>query len=89
MREYSVEEHFKKKMNILFKRDKNRYTILLKKMEEILSCDDVTHYKNLRAPLQHLRRVHIDSHFILVFRYDVTSDTVAFIDLDHHDTIYR
>ncbi|MBE3121655.1 MAG: hypothetical protein IMZ53_03375 [Thermoplasmata archaeon] len=89
MRKYSIEERFKKKMKILFKKDKKRYSILLKKMEEILSCDEVTHYKNLRAPLQHLRRVHIDSHFVLVFRHDDASDTVLFYDLDHHDTIYK
>lgn len=63
--------------------------ILLKKMEEILSCDDVTHYKNLRAPLRHLKRVHIDSHFVLVFRYDESADSILFYDLDHHDNIYK
>ena len=89
MRKYSSEEQFKKKMRILFKKDKKRYMILLKKMEEILSCDDVTHYKNLRAPLQHLKRVHIDSHFVLVFRFDESIDSILFYDLDHHDNIYK
>jgi len=89
MRKYSTEEHFKKKMKVLYKKDKKRYSILLKKMEEILSCGEMTHYKNLRAPLQHLKRVHIDSHFVLVFRYDSVSDMVLFYDLDHHDTIYK
>jgi YafQ family addiction module toxin component len=89
MREYFVEKQFKKKIHVLFKKDKARYSILLKKMEEILTCDDVDHYKNLRAPLQHLKRVHIDSHFVLVFRYDTKSDTVFFYDLDHHDCIYQ
>jgi YafQ family addiction module toxin component len=89
MRKYSSDEQFKKKMRILFKKDRKRYLILLKKMEEILSCDDVTHYKNLRVPLQHLKRTHVNSHFVLVFRYDPTSDTVFFYDLDHHDNIYK
>jgi YafQ family addiction module toxin component len=89
MRKYSSEEQFKKKMRILFKKDKKRYMILLKKMEELLSCDDVTHYKNLRAPLQHLKRVHIDSHFVLVFRSDESTDSILFYDLDHHDNIYK
>jgi YafQ family addiction module toxin component len=89
MRKYSTEERFKKKMKILFKKDKKRYSILLQKMGEILSCDDVDHYKNLRAPLQHLKRIHIDSHFVLVFRYDTKTDTVFFYDLDHHDRIYQ
>ncbi|MCX6671148.1 MAG: hypothetical protein NTX92_04455 [Euryarchaeota archaeon] len=76
-------------MKILYKKDKKRYSILLKKMEEVLTCDDVDHYKNLRAPLQHLKRIHIDSHFVLVFRYDTETDTVFFYDLDHHDRIYQ
>ena len=76
-------------MRILFKKDKKRYVILLKKMEEILSCDDVTHYKNLRAPLQHLKRIHIDSHFVLVFRFDESTDSILFYDFDHHDNIYK
>jgi mRNA-degrading endonuclease RelE of RelBE toxin-antitoxin system len=89
MREYHSEEHFKKKMRIFFQKDRKRYTILLKKMQEILSCDDVAHYKNLRAPLHYLKRVHIDSHFVLVFRYDATTDTIFFYDIDHHDAIYK
>lgn len=89
MRNYSVEEQLKKKMHILLKRDRKRYTILLKKMEEILTCDEVTHYKNLRTPLSHLKRVHIDSSFVLVFRYDESTDCVLFYDIDHHDNIYK
>jgi mRNA-degrading endonuclease RelE of RelBE toxin-antitoxin system len=89
MREYFVEKQLKKKLRVLFKKNKARYVILLKKIEEVVSCDDIDHYKNLRAPLQHLKRVHIDSHFVLVFRYDPTSDTVFFYNLDHHDNIYK
>jgi YafQ family addiction module toxin component len=89
MREYHSEDEFKKQMRIFLKKDRKRYRILLKKMQEILSCDDVEHYKNLRAPLQYLKRVHVDSHFVLVFRYDRTTDTVFFYDVDHHDEIYK
>lgn len=89
MREYSVESELKKTLQILFKKDRKRYQIVMKKMLEIIACDDVNHYKNLKSPLQHLKRVHVDTHFVLVFRYDSDSDTIQFYDLDHHDNIYK
>lgn len=50
MREYSVEEELKKTLRVLFKRDRKRYQIVLKKIQEIVSCDDIDHYKNLHSP---------------------------------------
>ncbi|MBI4176613.1 MAG: hypothetical protein HY518_05385 [Candidatus Aenigmarchaeota archaeon] len=44
---------------------------------------------NLRAPLQHLRRVHINTHFVLTFSIDEKTRTVILEDFDHHDNIYR
>ncbi|MBI5393564.1 addiction module toxin RelE [Candidatus Woesearchaeota archaeon] len=89
MRSHSPEEKLKKILEKLYKKDRKRYEIIMQKMQEILTCSDVNHYKNLRSPLQHLKRVHIDSHFVLVFRYDVQQDHVLFYDLDHHDSIYH
>jgi len=89
MREYYVEKQLKKKLRVLLRKDKIRYSIVLTKMEEVVAREDVDHYKNLRAPLQHLKRVHIDSHFVLVFRYDAASDIIFFYDLDHHEKIYK
>ena len=89
MRNYFFEVKLKKKLSILFKKDNRRYFILMKKIEEILATDNVDHYKNLRKPLQDYKRVHIDAHFVLIFKYDNSKDTVYFYDLDHHDNIYK
>jgi YafQ family addiction module toxin component len=89
MRNYFLEVKFKKKLLILFKKDKRRYSLLMKKIEEILTTDNVDHYTNLRKPLQDYKRVHIDAHFVLIFKYDKSKDTVYFYDLDHHDNIYK
>ena len=89
MREYSIERNLKKTLQVFFKKDRKRYHIVLKKIQEILECDDVNHYKNLRSPLQHLKRVHVNTHFILVFHYDSDTDSIQFYDLDHHDNIYK
>ncbi len=88
MRKFRVEPSLEKILEKLAKRDKKRYEILMKKVEEILSCEDPNHYKNLRVPLQHLKRVHIDSHFVLTFRYIPSEDLIVFYDFDHHDNIY-
>jgi len=89
MRKYYFEDQLEKKLITLFKKDKKRYSILMKKVDEIVTSNDVDHYKNLRKPLQHLKRVHIDAHFVLVFRYNRAKNTIYFYDLDHHDNIYK
>ena len=38
--------------------------------------------------MKHLRRVHIDRSFVLVFYIDETNEVVFFTDIDHHDKIY-
>ena len=59
-------------------------------MHQIINSDEFTieHYKNLKSPKQHLKRVHIDRHFVLVFHYDKAKKHILFADFDHHDNIY-
>ena len=89
MRKYYFEEKLRKKLSIVFKKDPSRYKILIKKIEEIITSDNIDHYKNLRKPLQNFKRVHIDAHFVLVFKYEKDKDIVYFYDFDHHDKIYK
>ncbi len=89
MREFSVEEKLKKLLGKLQKRDKVFYEAVMKKMEEILTCADVDHYKNLKSPLQEFKRVHIRSSFVLLFKYLPSENKIVFYKIDHHDTIYR
>jgi len=46
-------------------------------------------HKNLRSPLQHLKRVHIGKSFVLVFSIKESGKLVIIEDYDHHDTIYK
>ncbi len=75
----------------LRQKDPRRSAILQKKIAQIIQSDESTieHYKNLRSHLQHLKRVHIDSNFILTFRYDKAKKVILFVDFDHHDYAYR
>ena len=76
-----------KKLEKLSKKSKRQYEIILKKIEEIL--DNPQHYKNLRAPLNHLKEVHIDKHFILTFSIDENAKTVTIEDYNHHKEIFK
>jgi len=88
MRKFSIEDNLKKILKKIFKKDKVTYSIIENKIQEIVSSKDVNHYKNLKKPLQHLKRVHIKSSFVLVFKYIESDDKVIFYDFDHHDNIY-
>jgi YafQ family addiction module toxin component len=89
MREFEIELNLRKILSKLFRKEKRRYDLLMSKIEEILTCENVEHYKNLRRPLHRFKRVHINSNFVLVFKYDRSQDLVIFYDFDHHDKIYK
>lgn len=74
------------KFEKLAKKNKKQLEIILTKVDEIIQ--DPHRYKNLRAPMNHLKRVHIDKHFVLVFSVDEEAKTVTLEDYDHHDNIY-
>jgi len=88
MRDFLVEEDLRKALQKLVKKDKVMYEAVMKKLEEIISCSDVDHYKNLRKPLQEFKRVHIKGSFVLLFKYISSEDKIIFFNLDHHDNIY-
>ncbi len=71
----------------LAKRNKKQFEIIMRKAKEIVL--NPQHYKNLRSPLQHWKRVHIDRHFVLTFSVDESARTVTLEDFDHHDNIYK
>ena len=75
----------------LSKKDRKKVAIINKKIKEIINCDhnSIERYKNLRKPLQHWKRVHIDKHFVLAFEVDKENNSIFFVDFDHHDRIYK
>ncbi|MFW6450003.1 MAG: hypothetical protein ACOCZ6_03030 [Nanoarchaeota archaeon] len=56
-------------------------------MQEIIDCENPHHYKNLSYDLKDFKRVHIDNHFVLIFK--IEGEKIKFQDLQHHDTIYK
>jgi len=83
----AISPELDRKLAKLLKKNKKQYEIIMKKAEEILR--NPHHYKNLRVPLGHLKRIHVDKHFVLTFLVDETNKKVVLQDFDHHDLIYK
>ncbi len=81
-----IKDELSNKLKKLQKKNIVQFTAIFKKVEEIQR--DPHRYKNLKAPMNHLKRVHVDKHFVLVFSVDEKSKTVTLVDYDHHDNIY-
>ena len=88
MYSYELKPNLQKILTKLSKKDKNLYEQVLKKIDEIINTYDVGHYKNLRYNMKDSKRVHI-GHFVLVFGFDMNTNTISFEDFDHHDNIYK
>lgn len=72
----------------LSKKNKTQLKIINKKILEIRQQPHHT-YKWLRKPLQNLNRIHIDKHFVLIFRINHTSKIVEVLSFNHHDNICK
>ena len=85
---FDVSEHLEKKLLKLYRKDKELYNKILKKIEEVIHSEDVKHYKNLRYNMKNSKRVHL-GHFVLIFQYREEENLILFDDFDHHDKIYK
>lgn len=88
MYQYKIQPHLQKIMTKLFKKDPETRERIIKKINEIINSKDVEHYKNLRVPLQYLKRVQIREK-VLVFKFDKKNKLISFENFDHHDKIYK
>jgi YafQ family addiction module toxin component len=87
MRRYEVAPSLQKILNKLLKRDGQLCERVLKKIEEIVNCEDAEHYKNLSYDLKDKKRVHIGP-FVLVFKLVKEENKILFLDFGNHDEIY-
>ena len=60
------------------------------KIEEIATTLELNpkHYKNLRAPLQEYKRVHVNKNYVILFKVNVGNKEVTFHSYEHHDNVY-
>lgn len=87
MYSYELRKSVEKAFFKLAKKNPKQMDIIEKKINEIVQ--NPHHYKNLRKPMQHLKGVHIDKSFVLVFSVDEKKKTVVIEDYGHHDNIYK
>ena len=60
---------------------------VMKKIEEILTCEDINHYKNLKHDLKKFKRVHVNDSYVILFFGD--DGKVYFVDYKHHNSVYK
>ena len=90
MFDFDLSDELKIKIRKILKKDKEKVEIINKKIKEIVNNDSnsIERYKNLRHELKNFKRVHIDKHFVLIFKVDKEKNFILFEDFDHHDKIY-
>jgi YafQ family addiction module toxin component len=72
----------------LAKKNPNQLIIIDKKITEIRQ-NPFHRYKPLRKPLHTFNRVHIDTHFVLIFKISHETKVVDIHYFDHHDKVYQ
>ena len=87
MYQYKIQPTLQKIMLKLYKKDNQTRERIIKKINEISNSGDIEHYKNLKYPLQHLKRVQIGEK-VLVFRFNKTNQLISFENFKHHNKIY-
>lgn len=85
MYELELSEKIDKIFTKLSKRNIKQLEIINKKVQQILQ--NPYHFKPLKNELKNIRRVHIDSSFVLT--YEIKENIIRLLDYDHHDKIYN
>ena len=71
--------------------DPKSYQNIKKKIIQIANMLELNpdHCKNLKKPLQKYKRVHVNTHFVLIFFVDIQKNEMIVVDYDHHKKIYQ
>ncbi|MFC1698315.1 type II toxin-antitoxin system RelE/ParE family toxin [Nanoarchaeota archaeon] len=71
----------------LAKKNQKQLFIIHKKILEIRQNPNHK-YKFLRKPIQSFNRIHVDKHFVLIFKIDHDRKFVDIYYFNHHDNVY-
>ena len=91
MYDIDFDPEFQLILDDLEKENPKKYNNVIKKIADMASGLEWSpdHYKNLEYPLNQFKRVHVNTHFVLIFKVNKNTHEVLFIDYDHHDNIYK
>jgi YafQ family addiction module toxin component len=81
-----ISDKLSKELGKLEKKNIVQFDAIFKKAEEIRIAPN--RYKNLNYPLNNLKRVHIDKHFVLLFSVDENAKTITLERFEHHKDAY-
>ena len=84
---YEIVLSLQKTLNILSKKDKKTYEVVMNKIEQIIQ--NPNHYKPLKYDFAGERRVHIMKSFVLKFEIDENLKNVKFLFFGHHNEAYK
>ncbi|MBI2669404.1 hypothetical protein HYX14_06195 [Candidatus Woesearchaeota archaeon] len=87
MYDLDIKDEADKIFHTLAKKNPVQLKIIRKKIEEIR--ERPFGYKFLRNPLHGFNRVHIDDHFVLIFKIDHRLKIITIYYYNHHDDVYR
>ena len=87
MYSYELRKKVEKIFFKLAKKNSKQLFMIENKVQEIRQ--NPQHYKNLRKPLRHFKRVHIDKSFVMIFSVDENKKNIIIEDYNHHDNIYK
>ena len=82
-----IDERCREEINTLVKKNRQLEIVLAKAIERVMM--NPNHFKTLRWPLSHLRRVHVFGSFVLVYKILENEKIVRILRFAHHDEAYR
>jgi len=88
MYELDIKQEADKIFRRLSKKNKKQLMTISKKIEDIKSNPHHI-YKFLRKPLQSFNRIHIDKHFVLIFKINHNEELIEVYYFGHHNGVYR
>ena len=90
MFKFDISIKLKKKLKKLGKKDKILARTFKRKLTEVISHDEesINTYKNLKAPQNKFKRIHLTDNFILLFSVNSEKKQILFVDIMHWDYVY-
>ncbi len=83
---FEIKPELAEKLKKLRKKNFLLFQRVQKKIVEII--ENPNHYKSLRYDMKNIRRVHLDP-FVLIFSVNESEKLVEFLEVEHHDNIYK
>lgn len=83
---FEIKPDLIEKIKKIRKKDKILFQRIQKKIQEII--ENPNHYKPLRYDMKNIKSVHLDP-FVITFSVNEKVKLVEFLEIDHHDKIYR